>query len=333
MSDSTQLNDSIEQTRSDVRRIRTQLERQEDQQEFHARRTKILSIVLLALVVLIAGAFWYAYPSVTGHQKAAADMLGLQNVASSLGEHVQSMEAKFNKAADDFPTLSTRMDELGASMKSGLQTARTQAQAAATQVGQRIRADLNQSIQAIQSRMAGVESNQREASERVNQLQEQVAGLKRELTSMREESSAATERIKQLQDEQVTRASAALSSLDQKMASHQTTLDSLSNRVDSKRVNFELEKSRTAEIVPGIFLTIRRADAKRQEVDGTVQVAADSRMFPIRAQLTQKPVTFYSQNESRPVELVFTQVAKNRISGYVVLPAAQTTIARADSSQ
>ena len=252
MSDSTQLSDSIEQTRSDVRRIRTQLERQEDQQEVHARRTKILSIVLLALVVLIAGAFWYAYPSVTGHQKAAADMLGLQNVASSLGEHVQLMEAKFNKAADDFPTLSTRMDELGASMKSGLQTARTQAQAAATQVGQRIRADLNQSIQAIQSRMAGVESNQREASERVNQLQEQVAGLKRELTSMREESSAATERIKQLQDEQVTRAS-ALSSLDQKMASHQTTLDSLSNRVDSKRVNFELEKSRTAEIAPGIF--------------------------------------------------------------------------------
>src|SRR5262245_44342497 len=91
-----QVSDLIEKPRADVRRTRTQLERQEDQQELQVRRTKTLSIVLLALVVILAGGFWYVYPSVSGHQKSAAEMLGLQKVTGSLGEHVQSLEAKFN---------------------------------------------------------------------------------------------------------------------------------------------------------------------------------------------------------------------------------------------
>jgi outer membrane murein-binding lipoprotein Lpp len=83
-----------------------------------------------------------------------------------------AVEAKLEKTSAGLPDLSARMDQLGASMKSTLQTARTQAQAAAAQMGQRIRADFTQSIQAIQSRMTGLESNQKEASGRVNELED-----------------------------------------------------------------------------------------------------------------------------------------------------------------
>jgi hypothetical protein len=52
-----------------------------------------------------------------------------------------------------------------------------------------------------------LESNQRESSERVNQLQEQISGLQRELAVMREQASAAS--AQKPQEEQVREEPAA----------------------------------------------------------------------------------------------------------------------------
>jgi cell division protein FtsB len=314
-----QMGDLIEQTRSEVRRIRMQLERQEDEHESHSRRTRILSIILGTLIVILAVAVWFAYPTVRDQQQTTVEFLGLKNVASSLGEQVESLEAKLNQATGGLPVLTSRMDQLQASMKSTLQTARTQAQAAAAQVGQRIRQDFNQTFQAVQSRLAGIESNQHEASERVTQLQEQIAGLKQELASMREDSAASAARIKELQDEQQL-GSTALASMDQKMTSQQTSLDSLSSRMERKRIDFDLPRRQTEEIVPGIYLTVRRTDAGKQEIDGTLQLAAESQTLAIRGQGIQKPVVFYTGTDPRPIELVLTQVTKDGVLGYVMMP-------------
>ena len=192
-------------------------------------------------------------------------------------------------------------------------------QAAATQASQRVRADLTKSIQAIQSRVAGLESNQREASGHVSQLESQIAGLKRELAAMHEEATTAAGKITQLQTEQQNRVN-DVSRIDQKMASHQTTLDSLLNRFNRKRVDFELTNNKTTEIATGIFLGIRSANIGKQEVDGTLQLAAESRMFKIRGLGIQKPMSLYASGETRPMELVFTEVVKNRVSGYILLP-------------
>jgi hypothetical protein len=207
------------------------------------------------------------------------------------------------------------MNQLGESMLSALESTR----AAATQASQRVRADLTKSIQAIQSRVAGVESNQREASGHVSQLESEIAGLKRELTAMHEEATTAAAKISQLQTEQRNRVN-DVSRIDQKMASHQTTLDSFSNRFNRKRVEFQLTNNKTTEIVPGIFLGIRSANIGKQEVDGTLQLAAESRMFRIRGLGIQKPMSLYASGETRPMELVFTEVVKNRVSGYILLP-------------
>ena len=104
------------------------------------------------------------------------------------------------------------MNQLGASMMSALKST----QAAATQASQRVRADLTKTIEAIQSRVAGLESNQREASGHVSQLESQIAGLKRELATMHEEATTAAEKISQLQAEQQNRVK-DVSRIDQKI--------------------------------------------------------------------------------------------------------------------
>jgi predicted nucleic acid-binding Zn-ribbon protein len=82
----------------------------------------------------------------------------------------------------DLPALSDRVDKMQANMKTNLQAARNQ---------------MNRSLQAIQSRLSGLESNQKESGERVNQLEEQVSGLQREIAAMRDQAASAAEKSKE----------------------------------------------------------------------------------------------------------------------------------------
>src|SRR5262249_22321977 len=148
----------------------------------------------------------------------------------------------------------------------------------------------------------------------VNELEQQISALKQELASVRQESTAAAATIKQLEEEQQTRAN-AFSNMDQKVTSHQTALDSLANRMDSKRMEFAVQNHVTEQIAPDVYLTITRMDAKRQELDATLQFSKDSRMIPIRAHRLRTPMVFRTSSDTRAIELVFTDIEKNKVSG------------------
>ena len=97
-------------------------------------------------------------------------------------------------------------------------------------------------------------------------------------------------------------------------------MDSFSNRFNRKQVEFQLTDNKTTRVAPGIFLGIRNANIGKQEVDGTLQLAAESRMFKIRGLGIQKPMSLYASGDTLPMGLVFTEVVKNRVSGYILLP-------------
>jgi chromosome segregation ATPase len=192
----------IEEARLDVQRIRRQVERQADEHERHEKRTRVLSIFLGLLILLFAGAAWLAYPTLANGRKTVADVFSLQGISNILSEHLNALDGNFKKMSADFPALSGRMDNLQAGMKTNLQAARNQAQAVATQTGKRLREEMNQSLQAIESRLTGLESNQKESSDRVTRLQQQVVGLQQEIARMREEAATAAQRNQELNEPQ-----------------------------------------------------------------------------------------------------------------------------------
>jgi cell division protein FtsB len=312
--------DLLEETRSYINRTWTRMDKQQEEHESHMRRTKILSFIIGVLVMLFATAAWFSYPAFRDQKKAVADTVGLQSATNTLGGRVGFVEGSLKKITSGLPALSDRMSQLEASMKTNLQQARTQAQAAAN----RVRDDVTQSIRAVQSRLAGVESNQKESSERVNQLQDQIAGLQKELATVREEASASNARLKDLTDAQQS-STRDLSGLNERFVANQTALNTLANRVDRRRVDFDVTNRDAKQIAPDIYLTLRRTDTKKQEVDATLKAGSDGSLLPIRGQGIRKPVLFYGSEEGRPIELVFTQVAKDRVSGYLIMPAPQTT--------
>jgi chromosome segregation ATPase len=151
------------------------VQRQEDEYEAHGRRTQILSIVLGVLVVALLAIVWFTYPALREEKKALADILNLQNFSGTLSGQVIAVEQNVQRMKADLPALSERFDKAQANMKANLQTVRNQ---------------VNRSLQAIESRVSGLESNQKESSDRVNKLQEQVTGLERELAAMRQKEAA-----------------------------------------------------------------------------------------------------------------------------------------------
>ena len=285
---------------------------QRDEYDWHEWRTKVLSGILVVLIVLLAVAIWLIYPTSRGQQKDAADILGLQTVTNSLGGRMGSVETNIGKMTAVFPALAQRMNQL----ESNLKTAQDQAQTAATQVGQRIRQDLK----AIQSRVFSLESNQRESSERVIHLQQQVADLQREIATVREE---ATGKIKELDDAQLT-STRAFSGLNERVTTNQTALSTLVNHVDQKRIDFEVSNRQAKEVAPDIYLTLTHADTRKQEVDATLKLGQDGGYVTIRGQGIRKSVLFHIPDERRPIELVFTQISKNGVSGYLMMPALKT---------
>src|ERR1700693_1904024 len=125
----TESRELIEHTRSEIRRTQTQLDRQQDEQESQDRRTKVLSIILGLLLVCFAGTAWWVYPTVRDQKKTLADMLSMQTVTNTLGERMNSVEGSINNVVSGLPALSNRVDQLQMSMKTNLQTVRSQAQA------------------------------------------------------------------------------------------------------------------------------------------------------------------------------------------------------------
>jgi uncharacterized protein YoxC len=319
----TQDQDLLEQTRADVRRMRIQFERQQDEHESHQQRTKILSIALGVLVVLLVASLWFTYPTLRDQKKNMADMFGLQTVTNGLGDRLNSMQGSLNKVGGSLPLLAGRMDQLELNMKSNLEAARGQAQ----QVGQRIRADVNHSIQAMESRLSGVESNQKEASERVNQLQEQIAGLQKDLAATREQATTANAQLKELTEAQQS-STREISGLTQRMTTSQTALSGLSNRVDRKRVDFDIATKKTEQIAPGIFLTVKRTDTGKHEIDGILQIGATSQNITIRGVSILRPIAFTAADDSRPTQLVLTEVDKNKVAGYLLMPEAVNSASR-----
>jgi len=187
--------------------------------------------------------------------------------------------------------------------------------------------NLNQGSGLSQSRVPELESKQRESNERLTQLQEQVAGLQREIAAMREEASAATGKPKGPDDtkQASTRES---SGPNERPVANQTAPNTPANRVDRKRIDFEVSNRQAKEIASDLYLTLSRADAGKQEVDATLKLGDDAGYVTIRGQGIRKPVLFRMPHESRPSELVFTQISTNGASGYLMMPVPSTTASR-----
>jgi predicted nucleic acid-binding Zn-ribbon protein len=205
------------------------------------------------------------------------------------------------------------MANLETKMGSSLATVRTQAQSFATQAGQRIRDEVNQGMLALQSRLGGVESAQRQTQVNVSQLQNEIGSLRQEMASMQQQNA------QQLSDVQQA-AKSDFNKLDNAMGVHTSRIDALNNQVDRQRITFEISNNQTQQVTPEIYLTVKQTDVAHQKVDGWMQLAGEGRIVWVRGLGAQESLTFSTRSDNRTHQLVFTSIGKNGATGYLLIP-------------
>lgn len=85
-----------------------------------------------------------------------------------------------------------------------------------------------------------------------------------------------------------------------------------------RKVRFEVLKSHSRELAPGISMGLTGTDVAGLRVDAWMWVMPDRRTIRLRQQRALEPVIFYREGGKR--ELVITNVSVNSVSGYLIVP-------------
>src|ERR1700739_580119 len=104
------------------------------------------------------------------------------------------------------------------------------------------------------------------------------------------------------------------------IAHNRDDLEELRRRVDRNYYEFTLTKSKNAQRVGPVQMSLNRTDPKKAKY--TLTVVADDKTIEKKDKTSGEPVQFYVKGGARmaPYEIVVFDVGKNQITGYLATP-------------
>jgi len=153
---------------------------------------------------------------------------------------------------------------------------------------------------------------QRESNEKINAVATEVGGAKKDIESTRSDLEATKGRLE--------RASGDMGVMSGLIAHNRDDLEELKRRGDRNYYEFKITKSKTAQKVGPVQVTLNKTDQKKSKY--TITVFVDDRSIEKKDKTAGEPVQFYVRGASRmpPYEFVVFEVGKNQITGYLSTP-------------
>src|SRR5207302_10683384 len=104
------------------------------------------------------------------------------------------------------------------------------------------------------------------------------------------------------------------------IAHNHDDLDDLKRRGDRNYYEFTLQRSKTAQRVGPVQMSLNKTDPKKAKY--TLTVVADDKTIEKKDKTSGEPVQFYVKGSARlaPYEIVVFDVGKNQITGYLATP-------------
>jgi cell division protein FtsB len=302
----------------------------DDRWERTQRRHRIFGISLLLLVLAIAVGAWYAYPILKRHETTLAQVVALPKVVNSLGEQVRGAEDKLQRWSDSQHELSDRVTKLGQRMEARMEAVRKQAKDSSAEILTRVQAQIENQKEAVEGRLVHLESASDNEQTRVAELQRELGQVRRDLSRQTEELSAVRRQV----EESGANHDRQLASLKDTQDRDRRDVNSLSRKLSVRRVDFEVTKNHSQELAEGVSLGVTGTDVRYRKVNGWMWLMPDRRTIWLKGQGAQEPVVFYGVKDGKKREMVITNVTKNSITGYLLLPdEAPSEIAAARPSE
>src|SRR5712664_3631903 len=162
---------------------------------------------------------------------------------------------------------------------------------------------------------------QKESEEKIGAVASEVGGAKKDIEATKTDLEATKGKLeRRLGDMNV------MSGL---IAHNRDGLEDLKRRGDRNYYEFTLQRSKNAQRVGPVQMSLNKTDPKKAKY--TVTVIADDKTIEKRDKTSGEPVQFYVKGSARmaPYEIVVFEVGKNQITGYLATPkeggAAATT--------
>ena len=289
----------------------------EESGEHHTIRWIVIAIVAAAVI----GLGWYtSYPALTQLPAMPATLAQFPRLQTSFAElhgRVTDIEARLQGWLAGQQELQRNVTDLQKQVESRFQAVRQQARALSAEVYQRVHAETAAQTQGLQTRITRLESTSEAEQTRVEKLQTELADLRQETARQAAQLRVARDQVEHdgaSRDQQLV-------SLNQRLTDESRDVDGLARKLEVKRVDFEVTKNHSQQLAAGVSLGITGTDVSHRRVNGWMWVMPDRRTVWLRDQGAQQPVVFYGYHDSKRRELVITNVSKNSVSGYLLLPA------------
>ncbi|HEV8145196.1 MAG TPA: hypothetical protein VGP79_02370 [Bryobacteraceae bacterium] len=292
----------------------------------HKRRrsafTALLGLVMLSTIAA-AVLIWYGIPVLENRFPV------VRKVADSLRRQIQPADEKLGQLTPERKSLVDRIaqakDDLAtraAATRERLAASQQRAQESSAAVIAQVQTRFDQGVETLRARLLQLESGaKRDTSEaQVAALQEELnqvtAEMQRRVSQLNEE----LERVRWQVNETGSQNERAVADLRESAQRNRADVDAIANKLAVDRVDFEVTKNQSREVVPGISLGVTSTDVIYKRVNGWMKVKPDQRTIWLNGQGAQEPVIFYGNNDGLKRELVITNVTRDKVAGYLLVP-------------
>ena len=153
---------------------------------------------------------------------------------------------------------------------------------------------------------------QKENEEKIGAVATEVGGAKKDIEATKTDLEATKGKLE--------RSLGDMNVMSGLIAHNRDDLEDLRRRGDRNYYEFSLQKSKNAQRVGPVQMSLNKTDPKKAKY--TVTVIADDKTIEKKDKTSGEPVQFYVKGSSRmaPYEIVVFDVGKNQITGYLATP-------------
>jgi len=153
---------------------------------------------------------------------------------------------------------------------------------------------------------------QKESNEKIGEVATEVGGAKKDIETTKNDLEATKGKLE--------RSMGDMNVMSGLIARNRDDLEELRRRGDRNYYEFTLQRSKSAQRVGPVQVSLNKTDPKKSKY--TITVIADDKTIEKRDKTSGEPVQFYVKSGAHgfPYEIVVFDVGKNQITGYLATP-------------
>ena len=276
----------------------------------------VLAVIIAAWVI---GSEWWKQQSAVLGQVPS-----LKNVLNDTRKRVDVADTRWGEWDKQRGELTQQLDGIRNEVEPKLRAVSRQMQQVSETIMKRVREELARRDAALDTRLANWDSRREQDTARIEALDQQVASLKQQVAQQR----AALNTMENKSAVQQKALAGEIAMARETAGAGRNEVRELARSITPQRVDFELTRDHSQYLTPGVAVCLNHTDRARRQVSGYMWVMPDRKTIWFKNQNAMAPIVYYSDEDGKRREVVFTAVNDRGATGYLLLPASQQVVAR-----